>query len=391
MTVKHPARRLLAIAGGLFTLSSSLLAGVDESATQDASASKDVAAQAAAQSDFPVHFSLTVGGEDQFIFRGVNILPQVLVNPTKAYTEAINALPKNSEFRSLLAAANTTPKQFVEGVGFPNTGVRLAQNSGLVYADGNVSAYGFTLGAFYGTQTNDRVKNKFFGADPIFDEYHEFDAYLSYSHSFGPVTLTLGGTFYHVINNSDFDTAELNFGVAYTPPKFRYVTASFSYDYAGAFAYQPEYLDGNHLEFRISGYVPVYKHAITFNPYVLLSMGSGIVPRAFNPLSLPTYFSTKRYAAGIAGPILQAAINGQNNVTTSQVQDAVAQAFNPADLDRGFDLSNFQTGFKVPVYLTRLLTLTGDANFSHPLGNLRGGYYNQKDEFWAGLSLNVTY
>lgn len=384
MTVNHPALRLLAIAGGLFTLSSSVLAGVDDSAS--VSASKDVAAQAAVTSDFPLHFSLTVGGDTQFIFRGVNILPEVRVNPTKAYTEAVNALPATNPLKVLLAQTGTTPKQFIDGVGFPNKGLKLSDNSGLIYVDANVSAYNFTLGAFYGTQTSDRVTSKFFSSDPVFDEYHEFDAYLRYSRKFGPVSLSLGGTFYHVVNNSDFDTAELNFGVAYTPPQFRYVTASFSYDYAAGFA-APEYQDGNHLEFRIGGYVPVYKRAVSFDPYALISMGSGIVPRAFNTLSLPTYFSTKAYANGAAAAILNDAIG-----TASQNTAAAVDAFNKANgLDRSFDLSNFQTGFKVPIYLTRLLTLQGDANFSHPLGNLRGGVYNQKDEFWAGLSLNLTY
>ena len=168
---------------------------------------------------------------------------------------------------------------------------------------------------------------------------------------------------------------------------------SFSYDYAGGFNYSPEYLDGHHLEFKVGGTVPVYKKAVSFNPYILVSAGAGIVPRAFNTLSQPAYFSTKSYAAALQGPFAAAfnsIVNG-NAANTSVSTQALQAAFNPNQLDRSFDLSNFQVGFKVPIYFTRYITLTGNANYSRPLGNLEGGAYNQRDVIWGGVNLNFTY
>ena len=224
--------------------------------------------------------------------------------------------------------------------------------------------------------------------------------------------VSLGGTFYHVINNSDFDTAELNFGVSYTPKQFQYVTASFTYNYAGAFNFNDyqlgsvkgEYLDGHYLELRVDGNVPLYKHIVEFDPYVLVSAGSGIVPRAFNPLSLPTFFNTKRFADGFEPTVaafyyatLRNAEQGlpppdpKSLAISAADQAATAEAFNPKTLDRSFDLSNFQAGFRVPFYITRHLIIRGDFNYSRPLGNLDREPYNQHDEFYGGGTLTYSF
>ena len=311
-------RRAAALASGAFLT----LACHHASAGVEASADKEVTQQQAAADDpFKLHFSLSVGGESQFVFRGVDILPQVDINVFKALTEAVNAVPG---FREYLAnVQGLTPKQFVALTGASRESVPVSRESGLYYVDGNVSAMipkiktNVTLGAFYGTQAADRIDHTFFGTNSIFDSYHEFDAYVSFSRAIGPVNVSLGGTFYHVVNNSDSDTAELNLGVAYTPPQFPYVTASFSYDYTNAFSISNDSggaqklsvpdLDGHYLEARLDGNINIpYTHnAAKFQPYLLVSAGSGIIARAVALAELPTFVNTERYAQasdGLRGP-----------------------------------------------------------------------------------------
>ena len=357
----------------------------------------------AADDPFKLHFSLSVGGESEFVFRGVEVLPEVKINVFKALTEAVNAVPG---FRSYLATMDgITPKQFATIAGAPTKPIETSRESGLYYVDGNISAVipkiktNVTLGAFYGTQSSDRVDHSFFGG-PLYDEYHEFDSYLSFSRAFGPVNISLGGTFYHVVNNSDSDTAELNFGVAYTAPQFPYVTASFSYDYTAAFALSDypingQYLDGHYLEARLDGNIPVpYTHNIVkFQPYILVSAGSGIIARTLNLIASPTYANTERYAQAsqaYVDAVFQSIVNGNNAPTTTSASAARA-AIDPNTLDRSFDLSNFQTGFRVPIYLTRYFTLRGDFNYSRPLGNLDREPYNQKDQIWAGGTVTLSF
>lgn len=385
-------RRTTALAAGAILACSGSHAFAGAQATADKEVAKQ---QVEAEQPFKLNFSLTVGGESEFVFRGVDILPEVNIDVPKVFTEAINLTPGLRQ--TIFDKTGLTPKQFVKNniSGIPEQPVKISRESGLYYVDGNVSATirgtSVTLGAFYGTQSEDRPSRNFLSSSPLFDEYHEFDAYLSLSHGFGPVRVTLGGTFYHVTNNTDFNTAELNFGVAYTPPQFQYVTASFSYDYAAAFNYSNfnengvtgSYLDGHYLEARIDGNVPLYKRVITFNPYILVSAGSGILPRAFNVNNLPTYVNTDRYAQRTA---LLLAANGFGSLSS-----APNSAFDPAVLDRSFDLSNFQVGFRVPFYLTRYLTIRGDFNYSRPLGNLDREPYNQKDQIWGGGSVTLTF
>ena len=385
---------LAALTGG-FVLSAvaGAFAGTEERA------SKEVAAQAAKE-PFPIHISLTAGIDKQFVFRGVDILPEKTLDVRKASNIAINSLPAFRQF--ILAAGFPSVDDFVKLNGFPRS-ERVARESGIGYFDGNLSytykATTLTAGAFYALQDQPRIQPRALGGESFFTEYRELDAYLVASHTFGPLTLSLGGTYYHVEKNSQFDTAEMNFGVFYTPPQLNnYVTLSFSYDYARAFNYDADDLDGHHLEFKIGGNVPVplpivKKGVVSFNPYVLFSAGAGIVPRAFNRLTLPTYFSNELFAAALA-PVYQ---NLFNNIVNNQPADSSAAiarargAIDPSALDRDFDLSNFQVGFKVPIYLTRHITFTGNGNYTRALGNLNRAPYNQTDVIWGGVNLNFTY
>lgn len=353
----------------------------------DDKAGKEVAAQAAKE-PFPVHISLTAGYDSSFVFRGVDILPDKELNLFKANVDTINSVPG---FQPFINSVGLTTADFVKSLDIPKS-LEVARRSDIGYFDVNLSAYGFTVGGFYALQTTPRVEPVFFGNQSFFTEYRELDAYINYAHSFGPVNVTLGGTYYHVEKNSDFDTAEMNFGASYTPPKFPYVTASFSYDYAGSLHYT-DYLDGHHLELRISGNVPVIKNWVSFDPYISISAGAGIIPRAFSIATLPTFFSTSAYQAGLRPAyeqIFNAIVNGDPNVSGAATSAARA-AFDPKTLDRDFDLSNFQVGFKIPIFLGRYVTLTADGAYSKPLGNLQEFPYSQRDQIWGGANLNFTF
>ena len=366
---------------------------------------KEVAQQqAAADNAFPLHFALTVGGDSEFVFRGVDILPEVDIDLRKAFTESINATPG---FRQFLAANGFTPKQ-LSAILLPGElgkPVKIARESGIYLVDGNISGrlrdIDLQLGVFYATQAEGRTDHNFFGGDPVFDAYHEFDAYLTLQRNFGPVRVSLGGTYYHVVNFTDFDTAELNVGVAYTPPQFPYVSASFSYDYAGAFNFADypitgRYLDGHYLEARIDGLIPLYKRVLTLDPYVLVAAGSGILPRTFNPADLPTFFNTDSYGLKLRNGFTHALarfLNRSSNeipVLPNKIARAQNQ-FDPTVLDRSFDLSSFQAGFRLPFRLTRYLTLRGDFNYSVPLGNLQGAPYNQRSQLWGGGTVTLSF
>lgn len=370
-------------ASALVAIASIAHAGV----STDDKASKEVAAQAAAE-PFPIHISLTGGYDSSFVFRGVNILPDKQLNLFDTNVRTINSVPG---FQSFLNDAGISTSDFVKSLELPKS-LKVARGSGIGYFDANLSGYGFTAGGFYALQTTPRIEPRFFGGKSFFTEYRELDAYLNYGRSFGPVNVNLGGTYYHVEKNSDFDTAEMNFGVSYTPPKFSYVTASFSYDYAGSLHYT-DYLDGHHLEVRVSGNVPVIKNWVSFNPYISLSAGSGIIPRAFSIATLPTFFSNSAYQGGLRPAyeqIFNAIVNGDPSVSGAATSVARA-AFDPQTLDRDFDLSNFQVGFKAPIFLGRYVTLTGDGAYSKPLGNLQRFPYDQRDQIWGGVNLNFTF
>jgi hypothetical protein len=379
------------VAGSLlFTPSHRAQAGVQ------INADKEVAKQAVEQEKepFPVHFSLTAGYDSDFVFRGINLLPEKNLNLPKATALAIRNIPG---FPELLTANGLTPRQFADALGLP-TNIKVARDSDIGYFDGNISGTfkGTTLrgGAFYAMQTTPRIEPNFFAGKSFFIEYREIDAYVSASHTFGPVSVNLGGTYYHVEKNSQFDTAELNFGVSYTPPQFHYVTGSLSYDYAGSTKFAGGYFDGHHGEARIDANIPLpipgeFVKA-DFNPYISASLGQGIVPRAFSLTILPTYFSDKAFAAGLQ-PQLANVLNGAGGqVGIDDVNNGRA-FFNPAQLDRDFDLSNAQVGAKLRFYFGKYITLTGDGNYSRPLGNLQRQPYNQKDIIWGGANLNFYF
>lgn len=103
--------------------------------------------------------------------------------------------------------------------------------------------------------------------------YKEYDAYLSYAHTFGAFTLSAGYTFYYIMSNpSNGFSHELNVGGAYefdlgfmslTPGIFYYFNLGPDNDGTG-FAEQAS----SFLEIRLDGSVPVYKEILSADPYV---------------------------------------------------------------------------------------------------------------------------
>lgn len=137
----------------------------------------------------------------------------------------------------------------------------LATDGGnLLSADVNVSAYGFTLGAWYAQSINE-------GDDD--EDYNELDLYLSYTHSLGPVDLTGGYIFYLYpktnlsIPESNYYTQEFFVGISTSVIPFVTPSLNFYYDF--------DKYDGGYLEFKLSSSIPVIGEIVSIDPYALIS------------------------------------------------------------------------------------------------------------------------
>ncbi len=106
--------------------------------------------------------------------------------------------------------------------------------------------------------------------------YNEVDAYLSYTHSFGNLDLTVGYTFYDVMSASIFSN-ELNAGLAYEfDLGFMTITPGLIY----YFNIGPDTADSgiascasSFLQFRVDSSIPVYKDgAVAIEPWAALGV-----------------------------------------------------------------------------------------------------------------------
>jgi len=175
----------------------------------DGKASKEVKIEEKAESPFTVNFSL--GYDSEYIFRGVDIL-------------------------------------------------NFATDDGdLVWADLNISAYGFTAGAWYAEAIHK-------GDDKL--EYSELDLYLSYTKALGPINLTGGYIFYLFPDNGETYTHELNIGISTSAIPF--VTPSLTY-YHDLEEDDKDVYDGGYLEFKLASSFPIVAERVSIDPYALVS------------------------------------------------------------------------------------------------------------------------
>lgn len=121
----------------------------------------------------------------------------------------------------------------------------------LLWADFNVSAYGFNLGAWYAYSIDG-------------DDYDEVDLYGSYTYSLGSFDLTVGAFYYYFpyVDGDNDSTFEVFGKVAYTG--FGWVTPSLAY------YYDLDAVDGSILEFKLASSIPVLKD-LTLDPYALVT------------------------------------------------------------------------------------------------------------------------
>jgi hypothetical protein len=211
------ASKVIALASVVSTLgfSTSALAG-------DGKTSKEVV-KIEEKAPEPFGLNLTLAYDSQYIFRGVNIL----------------------------------------GGGF---GSGATEGGSLVSADVNYNKFGFTIGAWYAASINE-TRNGFGGRGFQDSTYTELDLYLSYAHTFGPVTVSAGYIYYlfpdAAGSDANLDTHEFNVGVSTSVIPF--VTPSLT------FYYDVDLFEGGYLEFKLASSIPVIADKLSIDPYALVS------------------------------------------------------------------------------------------------------------------------
>ena len=140
------------------------------------------------------------------------------------------------------------------------------EGGSLVSADINYNKYGFTIGGWYANSINE-TPNGLGGRGYQNGKYSELDLYLSYAHTFGPVTVS-GGYIYYLFPDangvdSNADTHEFNVGVSTSVIPF--VTPSLTY------YYDVDLFDGGYLEFKLASSIPVIADKLSIDPYALVS------------------------------------------------------------------------------------------------------------------------
>lgn len=207
MKLKKPTKLMaLSSAVAALALSASAFAG---EVVVDGKTSKEVKVEEKAESPFTVNFSL--GYDSEYMFRGVDIL----------------------NFAT--------------------------EDGDLVWADLNISAYGFTAGAWYAEGINK-------GNGDL--EYNELDLYLSYTYALGPVNLTAGYIFYLFPDSGDTYSHEVNIGISTSAIPF--ITPSLFYYYDIEESGDDLY-DGGYLEFKLASSIPVIADKVSIDPYALVS------------------------------------------------------------------------------------------------------------------------
>ena len=139
------------------------------------------------------------------------------------------------------------------------------EGGGLANIDINYNKFGFTIGGWYAASVNETPNGK--GGNGYNNgKYTELDLYLSYSHAFGPVTLT-GGYIFYFFPETSLDansySHEVNIGISTSV--IPYVTPSLTYYYDFSL-YQ-----GGYLEFKLSSSIPVIADKLSIDPYALIS------------------------------------------------------------------------------------------------------------------------
>ena len=177
--------------------------------------------------------------------------------------------------------------------------------------------------------------------------YREFDATLAYTRSFGGLELGCAYAFYFGYAPENFYSHELSAVAAYELELGRFtLIPSLGY----FFNIGPDSADGqgsskaasSYLLLRVDGHLPVYREIVSLEPW------------------------------GAFG------VNFQYNTKTGPDDEPVPFS----------GLNNIEFGLSIPVKLSRALTLTGYAAYSHALDTLTE---TSPDTFWGGASLSFSF
>jgi hypothetical protein len=174
-------------------------------------------------------------------------------------------------------------------------------------------------------------------------DYKEFDAYVSYSHTFGNLTAILGYTFYYIINDN-LSSHELNVGLNYeidlgfaslTPGIYYFFNLGPDTDGTGFVETASSF-----LELRVDAEVPLYQEIVALAPWV----------------SFGTNF---RYNGDSDGNLF----NGTNNL---------------------------EFGLALPVQINSVISVSPYVAYS--LGINDGGLFNtRRSTFWGGGSVTFSF
>lgn len=139
------------------------------------------------------------------------------------------------------------------------------EGGGLASIDLNYNKFGFTIGGWYAASVNETPNGR--GGNGYNNgKYTELDLYLSYAHSFGPVTLT-GGYIFYLFPETAVDqnsyTHEANIGISTSV--IPYVTPSLTYYYDFSL------FQGGYLEFKLASSFPLLGGKFSIDPYALVS------------------------------------------------------------------------------------------------------------------------
>ncbi len=188
--------------------------------------------------------------------------------PAKESKEVVKIEEKAEPFGLNLTLAYDSQYEF-RGVNIlgGGRGEGATEGGGLVSADINYNKFGFTLGGWYAASINE-TPNGHGGNGYNNGKYTELDLYLSYSHTFGPVTLTGGYIFYFFPEtslDSNSYSHEANIGISTSV--IPYVTPSLTYYYDFSL------FQGGYLEFKLASSIPVpgLGGKLSIDPYALVS------------------------------------------------------------------------------------------------------------------------
>jgi len=190
-----------------------------------------------------------------------------------------------------------------------------------------------------------------FGTQNAASGYREFDAYTTYTHTFGNLSVGLGYTFYYIFSEPELFSNELNAKIAYAF-EFGGVTITPSATYY--FNLGPDFADAqdqtgiaatasSYLLFRVDGSIPLYKDIVSLAPWTAFGLNFD--------------YNTR--------------LNGNGS------------------LDQFNGANNLEVGLAIPVRINKTITVSGYGAYSYAFYNLGG--VTEPSSLWGGAKVTFSF